>query len=91
MELLGQGSDPSHSCDLSHRCSNAEPLTNCAGLATEPKTLLIPLSHGGSSKTGFSYSGNISVTVKIMNIYSYSTFNSKSRVLGFSTGLNAEL
>ena len=31
MEFQGQGSDPSHSCDLSHSCSDARSLTHCAG------------------------------------------------------------
>ena len=36
MEFLGQGPDPSHSCDLSHSCSNARSLTHCARLGIEP-------------------------------------------------------
>ena len=32
----GQGSDPSHSCDLSHRCDNAGSLTHCAGPGIKP-------------------------------------------------------
>ena len=31
MEFLGQGSDPSHSLDLSHSCDNPGSLTPCAG------------------------------------------------------------
>ena len=30
MGFLSQGSDPSHSCDLHHSCSNAGALTHCA-------------------------------------------------------------
>ena len=30
MDLLGQGSDLSHSCNLSHSCGNAGSLTHCA-------------------------------------------------------------
>ena len=30
MDFLGQGSDPSHSCNLSHSCCNARPLTHRA-------------------------------------------------------------
>ena len=33
--FLGQGSNPSHSCDLRHGCSNAGSLTHCAGLGIE--------------------------------------------------------
>ena len=33
MEFLGQGSDPSHSCNL---CSNEGSLTHYAGLGVEP-------------------------------------------------------
>ena len=33
---LGQGSDPSHRCDLSLSCVNARSLTRCAGLGIEP-------------------------------------------------------
>ena len=36
MEFLGQGSDPSHSCDLSCSSSSAGSLTHCAGLGIEP-------------------------------------------------------
>ena len=36
MALLGQGSDPSHSCDLSHSCSITESLAHCARLGIEP-------------------------------------------------------
>ena len=36
MEFLGQGSDLSYRCDLSHKCSNARSLTHCAGLGIEP-------------------------------------------------------
>ena len=36
MEFLDQGSDPSHSCDLSHSCSNAGSLTHCARPGLEP-------------------------------------------------------
>ena len=36
MEFLGQGSDPSHSRDLSHSCGNAGSLTHCAGPTIEP-------------------------------------------------------
>ena len=32
MEFLGQGSDPSQSCDLHHSYSTPDPLTHCAGL-----------------------------------------------------------
>ena len=36
MEFLGQGSDPSCSCDLRHNCSNPGPLTHCAGPGVKP-------------------------------------------------------
>ena len=36
MEFLGQGSDRSHSCDLSHSCSNARSSRHCAGPGMEP-------------------------------------------------------
>ena len=36
MEVPGQGSDPIHSCKLSHSCGNAGFLTHCAGLGIEP-------------------------------------------------------
>ena len=36
MKFLGQGSDLSCSCDLSHSCSDAGSLTHCAGLWIEP-------------------------------------------------------
>ena len=35
-EFLGQGSDPSYSCDLCCSCSNAGSLTCCAGPGIEP-------------------------------------------------------
>ena len=35
-EFLGQGSDPSCSCNLSHSCGNAGSLTHCARLEIEP-------------------------------------------------------
>lgn len=34
MELRGQGSDPSHSHDLSHNCGNAGSITHCVGAPT---------------------------------------------------------
>ena len=54
MEVLGQGSDVSHSCNLSHSCGNAEYLTHWAGLGWNlcpraPKTPLILLRHSGKS------------------------------------------
>ena len=36
MELPGQGSDPSHSCNLSHSCGNPRSFTSCAGPGIEP-------------------------------------------------------
>ena len=36
MEFPGQGSDPSHSCDLCCSCSNAGSLTHCVRLGIEP-------------------------------------------------------
>ena len=36
MEFLGQGSDPSHSCDLCDICGNTGSLTHCARLGIEP-------------------------------------------------------
>lgn len=36
MEFLDQGSDPTHSCDLSHSCGNTRSLTHCARLRFEP-------------------------------------------------------
>ena len=38
MEFMGQGSDPSHSHDLSHSCSNAGSLTHCGRPRIEPVT-----------------------------------------------------
>ena len=35
-EFLGQGSDPSYSCDLSHTCGNTGSLTHCARLGIKP-------------------------------------------------------
>ena len=35
-EFPGQGSDSSHSCNLSYICSNARSLTHCALLGMEP-------------------------------------------------------
>ena len=53
MELPGQGSDPSPSPNLSHRCSNAGSLAHCAGLGIKPswgsQDAAIPLHHSGSS------------------------------------------
>ena len=53
MQLLGQVSDPSHSCNLSHSCGNASgPLNHCARLWIEPrapKTPLILFRHNGNS------------------------------------------
>ena len=37
MEFPGQGSDLSHSCDLSCSCSNAKSLTDCTALGIEPR------------------------------------------------------
>ena len=39
MEFPGQGSDPSHSCDLSHSCGNNGPLTHWAQVGIEPASL----------------------------------------------------
>ena len=36
MEFPGQGSDPSHSCDLSHSCGNTRSLTHCFRPGIEP-------------------------------------------------------
>ena len=55
MELLGQGSDSSHSRDLSNSCGNARFLTHCArpgiepGLQAAPKMPPVPVCHSGSS------------------------------------------
>ena len=38
MEFLGQGSDPSHSCDLSCSWGNSGPLTHGARLWIEPES-----------------------------------------------------
>ena len=49
MEFPGWGSDPSHSCNLCHRCSTTgsfNPLNLCPGVAERPP---IPLHHRGSS------------------------------------------
>ena len=35
VEFPGQGSDPSHSCDLSCSCSNTRSLTHCAGPSSQ--------------------------------------------------------
>ena len=50
MDFSSQGSDLSHSCNLSLSCGNAGSLTHCAGLGIEPEShapemLLIPLCH----------------------------------------------
>lgn len=37
-EFPGQGTDLSHSFNLSHSCRNAESLIHCAGLEIEPVT-----------------------------------------------------
>ena len=37
MELSGQGSDWSHSLNLSHRCGNTGSLTHCAGQGSNPR------------------------------------------------------
>ena len=42
MEFPGQGSDPSHNCNLSHSCSNAGSLTHCARLRIKPSTPTMP-------------------------------------------------
>ena len=39
MEFLGQESNPSCSCNLSHSCSKAEFSTHCTGLGIEPVSL----------------------------------------------------
>ena len=53
MEFPGQGSDLSHSVDLSHSCSNTGSLTHCAGLGnphpSAPKMPPIWLRHSGNS------------------------------------------
>ena len=54
MEFLGQGSDPSHSCDLIHSYGNPESLTTVRGQGSNlcpsaPKRPLVPLSHIGSA------------------------------------------
>ena len=36
MEILGQGSDLSHSYNLSHSCGKLRSLTHCARLRIEP-------------------------------------------------------
>ena len=36
MRFLGQGSDPSHSCDLHHSGGNTGSLTHCARLGVKP-------------------------------------------------------
>ena len=36
VKFLGQGSDLSHSCNLSCSCSNARSLTHCAGQGVRP-------------------------------------------------------
>jgi len=54
MELLGQGSGPSHSLDLSWSCSDTTSLVHWAGPETNlclraPKTLPVLLRHSGTS------------------------------------------
>jgi len=58
----GQGSNPSHSCDLhTTACSNAASLTQCAGLRIEPVAsqrqccILNPLSHSRNSQTSLPF------------------------------------
>ena len=58
MEFLGQGSDQSPGCNLSHGCGNAGSLTHCAWLGIEPvsnapKMPLIPLCHSKNSPDSF--------------------------------------
>ena len=60
MEFLGQGSDLSHSCNLSCSYSNTGSLTHRAGLGQgsnpsprAPKMLLIPLRSSGNSAPKF--------------------------------------
>ena len=36
MEFLGQGSDPSHICDLRHSCGKAGSAAHCARPGTKP-------------------------------------------------------
>ena len=36
MKVSGQGSDPSHNCNLCHSCNSTESLTHCAGAGIEP-------------------------------------------------------
>ena len=61
LEFLGQGSDPSYSCDLHCIWSNTRSLTHCAGPGSNlsPSTaemLQIPLCHSGNSKANVFFS-----------------------------------
>ena len=38
IEFLGQGSDLSHSCDLSHSYGNTRSFTHCTRLGIEPES-----------------------------------------------------
>ena len=65
MELPGQGSDLSHSCDLCCSCSNTGSLTHCAGPGIKPasqrsRDTAILLHHSGESPIlGFSFRAEI--------------------------------
>ena len=54
MEFPGEGSDPSHSCNLCHSCHNTGSLTHCPGWGSNLcpstlETLLIPVHHSENS------------------------------------------
>ena len=58
--FLGQGSDPSHSCNLCCSCGNAGSLSTVPGrglnlCSCAPEMLLIPLHHSGNSCFSKSY------------------------------------
>ena len=60
VEFLGQGSDSSHSCDLSRSCSNAGSLTHWVRPGIKPASLCaeipwIPLCHSGNSSKFFNF------------------------------------
>ena len=77
MELPGQGSDPSHSCDLCCRRSNVRSLIHCAGPGIEPasqhsETPRILLHRSGNSNTSCTSEFNFilySVTFNLPHFY----------------------
>ena len=64
---VNEGSDQSHSLNLSHRCSNTRSLTHCARPGSNlhpsaPKMPPIPLHHSGNSKMLYSFCASSSAS-----------------------------